>query len=665
MNAQEKASARDYFCILIEGGNAALCAAAVDAFERRFRAPLPIGLSAGSSEEARALSRSRFAMLFEDTECTGLAADRMLKILEAGTVPIYFGKREVVRDFNTDAYIDATRFNSMPELVDFVVGVDNDLEARTRLVAAPVFAEEVDVETFAPKHVCRIFYEALFQPEEEQPVPVVRERRSPRRADKPKLTIGMATYDDYDGVYFSVQAIRLSHREVTEITEILVVDNNPGGVCAAALKSLEDSVPGLRYVPYTDMRSTAVRDAVFREASADNVLCIDSHVFLEAGAIDRLIRYFDANPGSNDLLQGPLLYDNLEEALTHFDPIWSQGMYGQWVADERGLDPDAPPFEIPMQGLGVFACRKAAWAGFNPRFIGFGGEEGYIHEKFRQRGGRALCLPFLRWIHRFNRPFGVQYQNRWENRFRNYFLGFTELGLDTRPIVEHFAESVSVDFAERALADVREELQNPFTYFDAIYCINLVGATKRWEEACRQFEAMGIAHRVIRFDAVETPESHHIGCALSHRQIVEKARRHGYENVLVFEDDVVFLQQAREYLKKALEELQDRPWKLLYLGGHRWGKQFDIADGCAYLLHPTTLTCTHAIAYHHTAYDQILEGIPADMGEMREWLKRHRGIDQYFMSFDSRYLTSPSVATQLSILGQEDTAVREQYMVAG
>ena len=57
---------------------------------------------------------------------------------------------------------------------------------------------------------------------------------------------------------------------------------------------------------------------------------------------------------------------------------------------------DAPAFEIPMQGLGLFACRRAAWVGFNTRFRGFGAEEGYIHEKTRQHGGRTLCLPFLR-----------------------------------------------------------------------------------------------------------------------------------------------------------------------------------------------------------------------------------------------------------------------------
>ena len=78
----------------------------------------------------------------------------------------------------------------------------------------------------------------------------------------------MATYDDYDGVYFSVMAIRLFHPEVTDETEIVVVDNHPDGPCAADLKALENWVSGYRYVPFNRLRGTAVRDMVFREATS-------------------------------------------------------------------------------------------------------------------------------------------------------------------------------------------------------------------------------------------------------------------------------------------------------------------------------------------------------------------------------------------------------------
>jgi hypothetical protein len=284
------------------------------------------------------------------------------------------------------------------------------------------------------------------------------QQATPRRDLKPKLTIGMATYDDYDGVYFSVQALRLYHPEVLDNSEIVVIDNHPDGPCAEPLKTLEGATPNYRYVPNNLRRGTAVRDFVFEEAAGEFVLCIDSHVFVVPGALKRLLDYFAANPDTPDLLQGPLLYDDLSNISTHFAPQWRGGMYGIWECDPRGKDPDAAPFEIPMQGMGLFACRHAAWPGFNPKFRGFGGEEGYIHEKFRQRGSRTLCLPFLRWMHRFNRPFGVPYCNTWEDRIRNYVIGFNELGLGTQQIEEHFAAHLGAEPAKRIFAAIREEL---------------------------------------------------------------------------------------------------------------------------------------------------------------------------------------------------------------
>jgi hypothetical protein len=281
---------------------------------------------------------------------------------------------------------------------------------------------------------------------------------TPRRQVAPRLTIGMATYDDYDGVYFSLQGTRLYHPEILPDVEFVVIDNHPDGPCSKHLKALENSIANYRYVPFGDWSGSTVREFVFEEAQGEFVLCMDCHVLVIPGALKRLLRYLDARPNTKDLLQGPLLYDDLSRIATHFHPKWQGGMWGHWTVDERGVDADAPPFDIPMQGLGLFACSRAAWPGFNPRFRGFGGEEGYIHEKFRRNGGRTLCLPFLRWVHRFNRPMGPRYVNTWEDRVRNYMIGFYELGLATDEVERHFAEILGEAVARPILNRIRDEL---------------------------------------------------------------------------------------------------------------------------------------------------------------------------------------------------------------
>jgi glycosyltransferase involved in cell wall biosynthesis len=262
------------------------------------------------------------------------------------------------------------------------------------------------------------------------------------------LTIGMATYNDFDGVYFTLQALRLY--QDLDNTELLVIDNYG---CDTTKDFVKNWTNG-RYIRATELAGTAApRDLVFREARGKAVLCCDSHILFAPGVIAKLKAYYRAHPKTNDLLQGPILMDDLTNIATHFKPEWRDQMWGTWDVDPRGKSPKGKPFDIPMQGLGIFSCRKKAWPGFNPAFRGFGGEEGYIHEKIRQRGGRTLCLPWLRWVHRFARPRGVPYPLSIEDKLRNYLIGHAELGLDLEPILDHFAEHMS----PAAVARVKEQ----------------------------------------------------------------------------------------------------------------------------------------------------------------------------------------------------------------
>ena len=277
-----------------------------------------------------------------------------------------------------------------------------------------------------------------------------------------ELTIGSATYDDFMGVYFTYQAIRLANLDILEKLDLVVIDNNPDSRDGKETKDFCKKA-GIRYLEERDRRSTAVRDRIFKEAKAPWAMSIDPHVLFEPFTILQLMAWIEMNQDCNDLLHGPMLYDYLGKEIpaTHLDPVWRDNMFGTWGHDPKGKDRTAEAWEIPMHGLGLVVSKVETWPGFHPLFLGFGGEEGYVHEKKRQMGGTSKCLPFLRWVHRFQRPKGLEYPLIIEERIKNYLIGWSDLGKDLEEVIEHFGEThPNVPVEEVLLPEVQDLLND-------------------------------------------------------------------------------------------------------------------------------------------------------------------------------------------------------------
>jgi len=241
------------------------------------------------------------------------------------------------------------------------------------------------------------------------------------------LTVGMATYDDAAGVWFTLSSIREHHPDVP----VLVIDTKPGGCQRTRDKCLSE---GATYFHRPDLAGTAApRDALFRLAKTPWVMVVDCHIIFRAGAVAAAIQYAEDHPESRDLIQGPLIGDNGQPIATHWRPTTPPGVWGVWDMDPRGTLPSNPPFDIPAQGLGQFMMRRAAWPGFHPLHRGCGGEEGYIHAKVRQDGGRTLCHPGLGWRHFFRHmEHGAPpppYPLRTEDHTWNLLVTHRELGI--------------------------------------------------------------------------------------------------------------------------------------------------------------------------------------------------------------------------------------------
>tara|TARA_Y100001938_G_C8076614_1_gene426494 strand:+ start:129 stop:1289 length:1161 start_codon:yes stop_codon:yes gene_type:complete len=298
-----------------------------------------------------------------------------------------------------------------------------------------------------------------------------------------------------------------NRQDLLKKIEFLVIENNPDSNHGKSVKSLEKKISSLRVVDFTDKKGTsATRNKIIAEARTNFVLVLDCHVLLcpVVDTLDRLFTYMEYNSDSNDLFCGPLVHDNCTSISTHFKDTWGGGMWGQWANAWQcvcesfnfsiknvngkaafskldtgenidkcvycnrefpknvewkvinqllnsegysliGRNSSEKPFEVFAQGLGCFFTRKNAWLGFNEHAEGFGGEECYIHEKYRMNDRKVIYLPFLRWLHRFDRPDGVSYPLTLGNKVRNYVLEFLELNMDLSPIKKHFVEEQNLN----------------------------------------------------------------------------------------------------------------------------------------------------------------------------------------------------------------------------
>lgn len=252
------------------------------------------------------------------------------------------------------------------------------------------------------------------------------------------LTIGMATYDDYDGVYFTIQAIRM-YQNLPENTEFIVIDNNPGSRHSNALNGLAKGVKGLKVIPIDDRKSSFVKYDLFKYAANDIVLGLDCHVLLETGFIDSLMEFWSKNQGSKSLLSGPVLMNDKISVSTHMDQKWRTHDFGTWGTNHEGMKNEVP-FEIPMQGMGCYSVWRESWPGVNPHFKGFGGEEWYVSQKIKQAGGNVLCHPKMKWMHRFDWPVRT-FPLSLEDKIINYYRGWLELyGDENHPMIKEMTD---------------------------------------------------------------------------------------------------------------------------------------------------------------------------------------------------------------------------------
>ena len=152
---------------------------------------------------------------------------------------------------------------------------------------------------------------------------------------------------------------------------------------------------------------------------------------------------------------------------------------------------------------------------------------------------------------------------------RNYRIGWGEIGWDIEPMEAHFREmlgAIPEADPDAILSQTARQLASPFTYFDAIVCLNFDGDAERFDERQQQLRLLDIAWRVEQRPVTPTSENHHRRCVASWRDLVELAEHRGYAHVLGFEGEIALAADQARSAGEAIAGLTGTPWDICLLG---------------------------------------------------------------------------------------------------
>jgi GR25 family glycosyltransferase involved in LPS biosynthesis len=173
-----------------------------------------------------------------------------------------------------------------------------------------------------------------------------------------------------------------------------------------------------------------------------------------------------------------------------------------------------------------------------------------------------------------------------------------------------------------------------FDYFDETVYINLASRPDRRAKFERRLKEVGITARRYNADVIDPSflrlddsqrdsdrnRARKIGCSKSHYNVVKYAKDNRLKNILIFEDDCIFVEGFREKAWTAVSELKELEsgefdkhhrkgaqiqWDMFFFGGEPMNQYVSISDNLSLV---AGMYCTHAYAINSCYYDSILEG---------------------------------------------------------
>lgn len=212
--------------------------------------------------------------------------------------------------------------------------------------------------------------------------------------------------------------------------------------------------------------------------------------------------------------------------------------------------------------------------------------------------------------------------------------------------------------------NVNNDINNYLKYYkmdqiDKIVYINLESREDRRENIESQLKELEILN-YERFNAIATPGFGILGCGLSHLSVIKIAKERKYKNILILEDDVLFVLSRKE-IDLLLNSFFDSKidYDVLFLSYIIYKSEDTKYHFIKRGLHTTTAT---AYIVNSSYYDKLIglyEFSTVMLARTKEhWIFSNDLVWKLYQSSDRWYCINPIVAIQQS--GYSDNSLSYQ-----
>lgn len=105
---------------------------------------MPDGFTVSRMDKIKNTRKYKFSIAFESVNMSGFITEKISDAFDAGTIPIYLGDPHVEEVFNKEAFINYNDFDSMSDVIQRIVDLDQDEKKYLDVLNRPVFNDEYD-----------------------------------------------------------------------------------------------------------------------------------------------------------------------------------------------------------------------------------------------------------------------------------------------------------------------------------------------------------------------------------------------------------------------------------------------------------------------------------------------------------------------------------------